>query len=304
MHPLAKLFPDLPKDEFEKLKRDIEEHGQLEPIVVAGDEPIVLDGRHRLKACKELGLVPRVLHFSRVVTEGKDDQLSGQRLTEAEFIWSRNVLRRHLTDDQRAAIALDWSDAEKKVSAERQRATQAKPGEKVGSKVRVNPPAPKRDRHSTRNALAQKARTTPHKIRQAETIKKNAPELLSKVAAGEMKLNDGVKMAAAQSSPIPQTKTAKPLTVFERQDLDRYVKFLMKLPDAIADMERLIKGRSVAMSVAISFKITPELCDRMEQVARTLRALLLDAGQRRLLEQGYRAAVGGPETDTKTDTLR
>ena len=80
-------------------------------------------------------------------------------------------------------------------------------------------------------------------------------------------------MATAQSSPIPlQTKT-KPLTVFERQDLDRYVKFLMKLPDAIADMEKLIKGRGVA----IRFKITPELCDRMEQVARSLRAMLRDA---------------------------
>lgn len=264
VHPLADLFPELPKDEFEKLKRDIEEHGQLEPIVVDGDESVVLDGRHRLKACRELGIAPRLLHFSRVTVS----------MTESEFIWSMNVLRRHLTDDQRAVLGVQWSDAEKKASAERQKASQAKPGEQVGRQVRADSPTPRGDRHATRNALAKKARTTSHKIRQAEIIKKKAPELLSKVAAGEIKLNDAVKTTAAQSSPIAQTKTVKPLTVFERQDLDRYVKFLMKLPDAIADLEKLIRGRGMA----IRFKITPELCDRMEQVARTLRALLLDAG--------------------------
>ncbi len=270
VHPLADLFPELPLDEFEKLKADIQLHGQHDPIVV-NDDMVVLDGRHRLKACKQLGVEPRLMWFNDLLEEFPWQTC---RATESEYIWSKNVLRRHLTDDQRAVIALRWSDAEKIASAERQKASQAKPGEQIGSKVRADSPTPRGDRHATRNALAKKARTTPHKIRQAEIIKKKAPELLSKVAAGEMKLNDGVKMAAAQSSPIPQTKTAKPLTVFERQDLDRYVKFLMKLPDAIADMEKLIKGRGMA----IRFKITPELCDRMEQVARALRALLLDAG--------------------------
>src|SRR6266571_5326674 len=148
IHPLADLLPELPPDEFEKLKDDILLHGQHEPIVL-NDDDMVLDGRHRLKACKQLGVEPRLMWFDRML-----DKFPWQtsRTTESEYIWSKNVLRRHLTNDQRAVIALNWSDAEKKASAERQKATQAKPGEKVGSKVRVNPPAPKGDRHSTRNA--------------------------------------------------------------------------------------------------------------------------------------------------------
>jgi hypothetical protein len=175
IHPLAELFPHLPKDEFEKLKHDIELHGQQEPIMLGLDERTLLDGRHRLRACKELNIEPVTMTFG--ATNG---------VTESEYIWSRNVLRRHLTDDQKAVLVLKWSDAEKEAAKERQRQNLKQGAKKP--EVADSPP-----RGKTREVIAKKAGVTQHKVRQAETVKKSAPELLAKVEAGDMTLKDAVK---------------------------------------------------------------------------------------------------------------
>jgi hypothetical protein len=189
VHPLAQLFPPLSPDEFKKLKNDIAAHGQQEPITLSQDGTFLLDGRHRLRACKELGVQPRIERFSHIAGPTRPT-------TEADFIWSKNLVRRHLTADQRAAIAMKWSDAEKEASRQRQLAA-LKKGEQTP--VRADSPGRQSsDGHATRNALAQKAQTSPHKIRQAENVKKNAPDLLNKVAAGETKLRDAEKTAEAR----------------------------------------------------------------------------------------------------------
>ena len=59
LHPVAKLFPRMPEDEFEGLCADIKEHGVRQPILVHEGE--ILDGRHRWKACEQLGIVNRVV---------------------------------------------------------------------------------------------------------------------------------------------------------------------------------------------------------------------------------------------------
>ena len=123
IHPLADVLPELSPDEFAKLKADIQAHGQREPIMLSQDGTTLLDGRHRLRVCKELGITPAVVRFAqdgitRQLTVGVG--LLDYRCTEADYIWSKNVLRRHLSDDQRAAIALKWSDAEKEASKQRQ----------------------------------------------------------------------------------------------------------------------------------------------------------------------------------------
>jgi ParB-like nuclease domain len=186
IHPLAQLFPDLSPDEFEKLKGDIHKNGQIEPIWLNDNCDVVLDGRHRLRACKELGIKPWIA-FHQLLEKG--------RVTEAEFIWSRNVLRRHLTDDQRAAIAVKWSDAEKQAARQRQR-------EHGGT-------APGRPRNTsgesaqsvrTREVIAVKAGVSEHKVRQAEVVAAKAPHLTEKVAHGEIKLKEAVAQTVAQTT--------------------------------------------------------------------------------------------------------
>ena len=53
-HPAADIFPLLEGDEFQALKTDIAEQGQLDPIWVYQNQ--ILDGRNRYRACQELGI--------------------------------------------------------------------------------------------------------------------------------------------------------------------------------------------------------------------------------------------------------
>jgi 2-oxoglutarate dehydrogenase complex dehydrogenase (E1) component-like enzyme len=56
IHDLCKLFPPMPEDQFGALIDSIRDHGQLTPIVL--HEGKILDGRHRYKACINLGIEP------------------------------------------------------------------------------------------------------------------------------------------------------------------------------------------------------------------------------------------------------
>jgi len=92
IHPIANLFPSMTGEEFEQLKASISDIGQLEPIVTLNGQ--VIDGRHRLRACIELGIRP-ILH----------ERSNGDNL--AAFVCARNLHRRHLSSSQRAALAVE-----------------------------------------------------------------------------------------------------------------------------------------------------------------------------------------------------
>ncbi len=53
-HPAAAVFPPLEGADLEALTRDIEQNGQLEPIVV--HDETILDGNSRFAACLALGI--------------------------------------------------------------------------------------------------------------------------------------------------------------------------------------------------------------------------------------------------------
>jgi ParB-like chromosome segregation protein Spo0J len=62
-HEASNIFPMLEGEEYEQLKTDIREHGQLEPIWVDSDGKI-LDGRNRYRALRELHLDPKCQTWS------------------------------------------------------------------------------------------------------------------------------------------------------------------------------------------------------------------------------------------------
>jgi ParB-like chromosome segregation protein Spo0J len=107
IHPAADWLPALSPDEYAELKADIEKRGLREPIL-RRDGFIVIDGRHRLKACEELGIEPRFVEF-----EGDD--------IIAE-IASRNLFRRHLPARERAELVVKMCGEELSANArERQK---------------------------------------------------------------------------------------------------------------------------------------------------------------------------------------
>lgn len=99
-HPVAHLVPDMRPGEWKDFCSDIASRGIKVPLEVL--DGAVLDGRHRLRAALELGIetVPVV-----------PAPLNGD--TAETYILKAAVLRRHLTDDQRAMMAARWKQENK-----------------------------------------------------------------------------------------------------------------------------------------------------------------------------------------------
>ena len=91
IHPAAKIMPMMPKEQFEALKASIKKAGKLQdPIEML--EGKLLDGRNRLKACQELGIVAHAVEIKCAAPN--------------EYVISRNATRRQLNANQLAVIAV------------------------------------------------------------------------------------------------------------------------------------------------------------------------------------------------------
>lgn len=102
-HPVATLFPMLPESELQELADDIKANGQHEPIVIAYldemmmDEPVVIDGRNRFAACQLAGVEPKIRNDYTI----KPAEIG-------PWIMSHNRHRRHLSQSQKAAVAVGY----------------------------------------------------------------------------------------------------------------------------------------------------------------------------------------------------
>jgi hypothetical protein len=90
-HSIVRLFPDMDPEEFTILKLDIRDNGLKVPILLWRGQ--LIDGRHRLRACRELGIEP-----SFETVECSEGDLPS-------LVWSLNRVRRQLSHSQRAMIA-------------------------------------------------------------------------------------------------------------------------------------------------------------------------------------------------------
>ena len=109
-HEITGIFPPMREKEFEALVADIQEHGQFEPIWTYQGK--VIDGRHRLRACKQLGMTPRTQEW-----DGEGSLL--------EFVIALNLHRRQLKETQRAMIAARMMPKFEEEAHERQKAGKA-----------------------------------------------------------------------------------------------------------------------------------------------------------------------------------
>jgi ParB-like chromosome segregation protein Spo0J len=90
IHEAANLFPPMSDAEFAALRESIRVDGQTDPIWTWQGK--VIDGRHRLRACNELNIEPKMCEW-----DGKGSLIA--------FVVARNLTRRHLDESQRAMVA-------------------------------------------------------------------------------------------------------------------------------------------------------------------------------------------------------
>jgi ParB-like nuclease domain len=99
IHELAQKLPDMLIGEYRELKESIRSIGQSFSIISYKGE--IIDGRHRLKACIELGIKPRLEEYSGT-------------LPVAAYILASNI-RRNLTKAQRHQMYMDFLPFHQKV---------------------------------------------------------------------------------------------------------------------------------------------------------------------------------------------
>ena len=114
-HPYAESFPmmDDSSAEWRGLVEDIKTNGLNHPIVLLDNR--ILDGRNREKACREAGIEPKYVEFSRAEKKTND------ALT---FVVSENLHRRHLTATQIvwsvSKIEPIWSEIQQRAKESRE----------------------------------------------------------------------------------------------------------------------------------------------------------------------------------------
>lgn len=181
LHPLCTLFPRLTGADFDALRDDIAANGLRQPIVMHGG--MILDGGNRYAACLAANVKPTFIEF-------RGDSIGA-------FVLSANMLRRHLSAGQQAAIVAsvqDWGltqqrggNGSNQHSAKEQRCNVA-PLQTVAGRMA----------QSGASERTQKM---------ADKVAKASPELSGKVARGEISL----PKAAKQIEPAkPAPKPAKP----------------------------------------------------------------------------------------------
>jgi hypothetical protein len=195
LHELAGLFPAMSEAEFSALKSDIEVNGQREPIwVLAGR---VIDGKHRLRACRELGIEPAQREYL-----GCDP---------IAFVVSMNLHRRHLEHGQRAMLgdrireAYD-EEARKRMAAGGGDRGNQHTGGKVAGPVNLPDPATTGD---ARDQAGQAVGVSGKSIDQARHVRRDGvPALVRAVETGVAKVS-----AAAEIAHLPPDQQQ---TVLER----------------------------------------------------------------------------------------
>lgn len=164
-------------EEFAALVVDIREHGLREAIWLDGDGKII-DGRHRQRACDELGIQAAYRTW-----RGEGSVLA--------FVLSLNLHRRHLTASQRAACAIDAlpiyeaeaRERQKVAGGDRKSETYRGGAESLGAGL----PQPLRAAKSSENAAAGFGVSARY-VSDAKRVSEARPDLLEQVKEGTVTL--------------------------------------------------------------------------------------------------------------------
>lgn len=186
VHPICLLLPDMDADQFASLKDDIEKHGLIRPILLF--EGKILDGRHRARACDELGVDAQFENWSG------DDPVS--------FVLSENLYRRHLSASQRALIAAQAMDHHKALADARM---------KAGKTLASNDARPPLRGKAAGTAAAAAGVSQALVERALRIVKDGTPDDVLEVGTGEATVTNKVReITSRQATPHTAGKPQQP----------------------------------------------------------------------------------------------
>jgi hypothetical protein len=211
VHRLASLFPLIVGEEFDELVEGIRVAGTV--AAVEFNDGLLIDGRNRVRAVEELRGRGVEIELPTVEWQPTGDE------TVEGHIFSVNVHRRHLTDDQRAALGIDLLPIIRRSRKERQAATRfgqrgavalisSPPGEDTAAKRTSR----EKDAASTVGQFAAMCNIGTHDARQAVALVKgvesgeiSSSEIVA-VATGKKRLRDVVPSKRSSGKAKPTSK--------------------------------------------------------------------------------------------------
>jgi len=171
-HPAAEIFPEMTKADFDALVADIKQNGLIDPIVTY--QGTILDGRHRYRACLQIGMEP-------ITTEW-----NGTGTPEAYAI-SKNLLRRHLSDSQRGMTAARLS-------------TFSHGGKRQDANLHLD---------VSRERAAELLKVSPRTVATAAAVvAKGAPELIAAVDRGDIAVSTAARLVTLPKARQAEIATA------------------------------------------------------------------------------------------------
>ena len=196
IHPLADRLPDMPEDQFKKFKEDISGLGVLEPIILLDGK--ILDGRHRYRACLELGIECP----SKTVKD----------LSPNDLVRSMNLCRRHLNSSQRSMVGVallePFEIEAKKAKVE---SIKAQPRSNGGSfqPSGANLPLTVHAKKSAEK-VAESLNVGARSIKDAKVVTNEAtPEEIKSVTNGKAAVSTTAKKVRERRPPAKEKKKAK-----------------------------------------------------------------------------------------------
>jgi hypothetical protein len=204
-HPVAALFPDMPEADFASLLEDIRQHGVKIPILVHRGQ--ILDGRQRYRACLKLKKPCPTVRWN-----GRDPWLEVQ---------SRNLMRRHLAKEQvyaisklaaeqfpELAVPIQAAKADARIRKQRKAQGSAPPGSEQAL-------LRSQDRHKeSADVIGAHLGVSGATVKRVDRLAREAPELLPKVAAGEISAKKALLQLAVLRHPTATTaRTVGPFHV-------------------------------------------------------------------------------------------
>jgi ParB-like chromosome segregation protein Spo0J len=213
VHPVAKLFPRMPKPDFDELKADIAAHGIRIPILVNKKKDTILDGRNRVMAAHDLKLADKDVPVE--VFDGSEDEAVSE-------IVSRNIMRRNLTDEQRVSLLAKLLGKPLEAEARKRQLVVLKSTQQ-GRTGKAELPLKSTQQGRTHDIIAKAAKVSVHKARAALETAKHAPKELDKVIEAKQKLAAAHKKVKAKARKVAKPKAVK--TLRERVET-KFVRFM------------------------------------------------------------------------------
>lgn len=230
VHPAASWFPMSSADTLDALAEDIKKNGLREPIVfgqywpdpyevlrahgvevedgadiegvdfgevantaLSTPELVLLDGRNRLTACLRVGVEPDFETHIPGDTLQRDSDSEGWEEFVVDWIMSKNLLRRHLSSGERAAVAARYVSFFEEDARERMLSGKSNPSANLHEGSR-------RSDQRAADMFNVAART----VATAKKVMEQAPDLYQKVERGEL--------APSRAEKILKERTATPPT--------------------------------------------------------------------------------------------